>query len=113
MQKDVTVSFHEGPQQVRHCSNGSSRTAVGNGDGGEEVMICSANASFRRRSSLMWTKTKSRLMDSPETDKKSGRLSKSRVLGNGGSEIDEEDAFLDDDLPNEFKQLRYSRWTLL
>ncbi|KAK9062925.1 hypothetical protein SSX86_020115 [Deinandra increscens subsp. villosa] len=113
--KDVRVSFHEEPQQVRNRSNGSGRTAAGNGGsgGGGDVMLCSGNASFRGKSSLMRTKTKSRLMDPPDTDKKSGRLSKSGLLGKGGSEIDEEDPFLDDDLPDEFKQLRYSRWTLL
>ncbi|KAD7117726.1 hypothetical protein E3N88_04994 [Mikania micrantha] len=29
------------------------------------------------------------------------------------SEIDEDDPFLDDDLPDEYKQLRYSKWSLL
>ncbi|KAK1440063.1 hypothetical protein QVD17_05888 [Tagetes erecta] len=33
-----------------------------------EVVLCSANASFWRRSSLMRMRTKSRSMDPPETD---------------------------------------------
>ncbi|KAI3776512.1 hypothetical protein L1987_46297 [Smallanthus sonchifolius] len=104
--KEVRVSFHEEviePPPVRQRSNGSGRTG-----GGDEVLVCSGNASFKGKSSLMRTKTKSRLMDPPVTDQKSGRLPKS-----GGSEIDEDDPFLDDDLPDEYKQLRYSKWTLL
>ncbi|KAI3725515.1 hypothetical protein L1987_65305 [Smallanthus sonchifolius] len=111
--KEVRVSFHEEviePPPVRQRSNGSGHTGGGSGgDGcGDEVLVCSGNASFKRKSSLMLTKTKSRLIDPPETDQKSGRLPKS-----GGSEIDEDDPFLDDDLPDEYKKLRYSKWTLL
>ncbi|KAI3724543.1 hypothetical protein L2E82_36324 [Cichorium intybus] len=116
--KEVRVSFHDEviePQPVRQRSNGSGRGGGGGGanGGGEEVLICSGNASFKKKSSLMRTKTKSRLMDPPETDQRSGRLSKSGILGKGGSEIDEDDPFLDEDLPDEYKQLRYSKWTLL
>ncbi|KAM0038557.1 hypothetical protein Hdeb2414_s0013g00416291 [Helianthus debilis subsp. tardiflorus] len=96
------------PQQPRHRSNrsnGSNRTSPG---GGEEVTVCSANASFRGKSSLLRTKTKSRLIDPPEADQRSGRLSKSGLLNKGGSEIDEDD----EDLSDEYKQLRYSKWTL-
>ncbi|XP_071703540.1 mechanosensitive ion channel protein 6-like [Rutidosis leptorrhynchoides] len=112
--KEVRVSFHEEviePQPVRQRSNGSGRTAAGGG--GDEVVICSANASFKRKSTLLRTKTKSRLIDPPEIDQRSDRVSKSGVIGKVGSEIDEEDPFLDDDLPDEYKQLRYSKWTLL
>ncbi|GJS30277.1 mechanosensitive ion channel protein 6-like protein [Tanacetum coccineum] len=52
-------------------------------------------------------------MDPPETKHKSGQLSKYEVLTKGDSEIDEEDLFLDDDLPDEYRQLRFSKWTLL
>ncbi|KAL8211508.1 hypothetical protein R6Q57_005945 [Mikania cordata] len=113
--KEIRVSFHEEviePQPVRQRSNGGSRNAGGS-DGGEEVLVCSANASFKRKSSLMRTKTKSRLIDPPENDQKSGRLSKSGVVTKAGSEIDEDDPFLDDDLPDEYKQLRYNKWSLL
>ncbi|GKA05467.1 mechanosensitive ion channel protein 6-like protein, partial [Tanacetum coccineum] len=115
--KEVRVSFHEEvvePQPVRQRSNGSGSNTNANGGGnGDEVLICSGNASFRRKSTLLRTKTKSRLMDQPEPEVgKSGRVSKSGMLGRG-SEIDDEDPFLDDDLPDEYKQLRYSKWTLL
>ncbi|XP_023741448.1 mechanosensitive ion channel protein 8 [Lactuca sativa] len=109
--KEVRVSFHDEviePQSLRQRSIGSGR-----GGGGEEVVMCSGHASFKRKPSLMRTKTKSRLMDPPETDQRSGKLSKSGYLMKGGSEIDEDDPFLDDDLPDEYKQLRYSKWTLL
>ncbi|XP_076931250.1 mechanosensitive ion channel protein 6-like isoform X2 [Bidens hawaiensis] len=112
--KDVRVSFHEEvvePQQVRRRSNVSG-LSTGAGGGSNEVTICSANASFRAKSNLLRTKTKSRMLDQPEPDQRSGRLSKSGVLNKGGSEIDEDDPFLDDDLPDEYKQLRYSKWTL-
>ncbi|XP_076955195.1 mechanosensitive ion channel protein 6-like [Bidens hawaiensis] len=104
--KEVTVSFHEEvvePQPLRQRSNGSGRNS---GDG--EVVICSANGSFNRKSSLMMTKTKSRLMDPPESGQNSGRLPNS-----GGSEVDDDDPFLDDDLPDEYKQLRWSKLTIV
>ncbi|PWA78739.1 mechanosensitive ion channel family protein [Artemisia annua] len=104
--KEVKVSFQdEVPEPVRRRSN-----AVGGSS--SEVLICSGNASFTRKSTLLRTKTKSRLMDPPVTKNKSGQLSKSGVLRKGGSEIDEEDPFLDDDLPDEYRELRYSKWTL-
>nr|XP_043631636.1 mechanosensitive ion channel protein 6-like [Erigeron canadensis] len=111
--KEIRVSFHEEvvePQPVRQRTGGG-----GGGGGSDEVLVCSGNASFRGgKSSLLRTKTKSRLMDPPENDQRSGRIgSKSGVLGKGGSEIDEEDPFLDDDLPDEYKELRYNKWTLL
>ncbi|KAI3724544.1 hypothetical protein L2E82_36325 [Cichorium intybus] len=114
--KEVRVSFHEEviePQPVRQRSNGSSGGGGGGGGGGEEVVLCSGNSSFRRKSNLMRTRTNSRLIDQPEIDQRSATPSKLGGLGKGGSEIDEEDPFLDDDLPNEYKQFRYSKWTLL
>ncbi|XP_076949319.1 mechanosensitive ion channel protein 8-like [Bidens hawaiensis] len=108
--KEVRVSFHEEvvqPQPLRQRSNGSGRTSdAAAGDG--EVVICSANGSFNRKSSLMMTKTKSRLMDPPESGQNSGRLPNS-----GGSEVDDDDPFLDDDLPDEYKRFRWSKLTLI
>ncbi|CAI9270425.1 unnamed protein product [Lactuca saligna] len=112
--KEVRVSFHEEviePQPARQRSNGSGRSSAGGGGaGGEEVVLCSGNASFKRKSNLMRTRTNSRLIDPPEIDQRSTTPSK---LGKVGSEIDEEDPFLDDDLPDGYRQLRYSKWTLL
>nr|GEY07076.1 mechanosensitive ion channel protein 6-like [Tanacetum cinerariifolium] len=108
--KEVKISFQDEviDQPVQRRSNG-----VGGSSGSSEILICSGNASFTRKSTLLRTKTKSRLMDPPETKHKSGQLSKSGVLRKGGSEIHEQDPFLDDDLPDEYRQLRFSKWTLL
>ncbi|XP_071698229.1 mechanosensitive ion channel protein 6-like [Rutidosis leptorrhynchoides] len=109
---EFRVSFHEEtvePQPVRQRSNCSSR----NTGGDDEVVVCSANASFKAKSTLLRMKTKSRLIDPPETDKFCGMVPKSEVIGKFGSEIDDEDPFLDDDLPDEYKQLRCGKWTLI
>ncbi|GJY03161.1 hypothetical protein Tco_0361313, partial [Tanacetum coccineum] len=106
--KEVKISFQDEviDQKGRRRSNGV-------GGSSSEVLICSGNASFTRKSTLLRTKTKSRLMDPSEMKHKSGQLSKSGVLRKGGSEIHEQDPFLDDDLPDEYRQLRFSKWTLL
>ncbi|KAA8537466.1 hypothetical protein F0562_027074 [Nyssa sinensis] len=84
--KEVRVSFNEATtEQVRRRSNVSG----GRCGGEDEVVLCSSNSSFQRKSSLLQTKTKSRLMDPPELDQRSQRLLKSAMLGKGG-EIDED-----------------------
>nr|GEY98456.1 mechanosensitive ion channel protein 6-like [Tanacetum cinerariifolium] len=89
------------------------RRSIGVGSSRREVLICSGNASFTRKSTLLRTLPKSRLMDPPDTKRKLGQLSNSGALRKGGSEIDGEDPFMDDDLPDEYRQLRYSKCTLL
>ncbi|KAL8135724.1 hypothetical protein AgCh_010380 [Apium graveolens] len=84
----------------------------GNGNGSDEVVTCSSNASFRRKSSLLRVKTKSRLLDAPEMDGRSQRMVKSGVIGKG-SEFDEDDPFLEDDLPEEYKKMKFSKWSFL
>ncbi|KAK3038894.1 hypothetical protein RJ639_028616 [Escallonia herrerae] len=111
--REVRVSFNDTVgEPVRRRSNASGG-GVGGGSGPEEeVVVCSSTSSFRRKSSLLAaTKTKSRLMDPPEQDQKS-RMLKSGILGRG-SEIDEDDPFLDDDLPEEYKRMKFSKWTVL
>lgn len=88
------------------------RSGVGNGNGSDEVVNCSSNSSFRRKSSLLRMKTKSRLMDAPEMDGRSQRMVKSGVIGKG-SELDEDDPFLEDDLPEEYKKMRFSKWSFI
>ncbi|KAL1202419.1 Mechanosensitive ion channel protein 5 [Cardamine amara subsp. amara] len=95
-----------------------------------EVMKCSSNKPMLRRNM-----TKSRLMDPPtpthpcidKTEMKSGRRSgilksgflgrspKAGTPGRGGilEEEEEEDPFLDEDLPEEFKRDKLSIWVLL
>ncbi|KAL2323973.1 hypothetical protein Fmac_023031 [Flemingia macrophylla] len=90
-----------------------------------EVLRCTSNASFernlsmQRKSSLSKAKTRSRLMDPPQDqpDRKSGRVLKSGQLLSGflGKKGDEEedDPFLEEDLPDKFKETHFSVWTLL
>ncbi|KAK2974868.1 hypothetical protein RJ640_020783 [Escallonia rubra] len=107
--REVRVSFNETVgEPVRRRSNASG----GGGGPEEEVVTCSSTSSFRRKSSSFGTmKSKSRLMDPPEQDQKS-RMLKSGIVGRG-SEIDEDDPFLDDDLPEEYKRMKFSKWTVL
>ncbi|KAM0015156.1 putative mechanosensitive ion channel MscS, LSM domain superfamily [Helianthus debilis subsp. tardiflorus] len=84
----------------------ASRRSSGAGNGGEEVVVCSANAAYKRTSTLLRMKTKSRLSDQPDFELRTSRS------GKGVADIDEDDLLIDD-LPDEYKKLRYSKWTLL
>ncbi|KAI3734428.1 hypothetical protein L6452_13896 [Arctium lappa] len=117
--KEVRVSFNDEVTDHRRRSNASARsTSAGIG---QDVVVCSSNAAFKRTSTLMRTKTKSRLMDQLEIDQRSSqqRTQKtSGIQGKGGDNninniIEEDDIFLDDDFPDEYKKLRYNKWTLL
>ncbi|XP_059656512.1 mechanosensitive ion channel protein 6-like [Cornus florida] len=105
--KGVRVSFNEVTHTERR-SNGSGR------EGEDECVMGnnSSNSSFRQKSSLLRTKSKSRLMDPPEEDQRSQRAV---LLGKGSPEVDEDDPFLDDqDLPEEYKKLmNFSTLTVL
>ncbi|KAA8537460.1 hypothetical protein F0562_026853 [Nyssa sinensis] len=106
---DVRVSFNEATtEQVRRRSNASG----GYGGSEDEVVLCSSNSSFRRKSIFLKTKKKSRLMDPPEQDQRSQRMLKFGMSGNS-SEIDEDDPLLDEDLPDEYKKMKFSTLTLL
>ncbi|KAL3321786.1 hypothetical protein AABB24_039417 [Solanum stoloniferum] len=72
----------------------------------QEVLVCSSNSSFRKKSNLLVNRTKSRLMEQPEQDQRSGVLLKD-------SEIEEDDPFSDEDLPEEFKKVKFSLLTVL
>ncbi|CAK9187923.1 unnamed protein product [Ilex paraguariensis] len=107
--REVRVSFNEATTEpVRRRSNASSER-VGGEQG--EILVCSSNSSFRQKSNLLSTKTKSRLMDPPE-DQRSQRLMKSGMIGKG-SELDEDDPFLEEDIPEEYKKMRFSTLTVL
>ncbi|THG03375.1 mechanosensitive ion channel protein 6-like [Camellia sinensis] len=109
--REVRVSFNEGtsePVQRRSNVSGGVRGAAAE----DEVLVCSSNSSFRRKSSLLNAKTKSRLMDPPEQDQRSQRMMKSGFLGRS-SEIDEDDPFLDEDLPEEYKMMKFSTWSVI
>nr|KYP69210.1 putative mscS family protein At1g78610 family [Cajanus cajan] len=90
-----------------------------------EVLRCTSNASFernlsmQRKSALLKAKTRSRLIDPPEDqpDRKSGRVLKSGQLLSGflgkKGDDDDDDPFLEEDLPDEYKKTHFSIWTLL
>ncbi|KAL9403769.1 hypothetical protein Peur_000741 [Populus x canadensis] len=128
------VSFDPNPpgsseslRRRRDFKNSSPRNQ-NNGDG--EILKCSSsndgsfcsNSSFKRKSSLLKEKTKSRLMDPPpHPPEKSGRVVvgrsgqlKSGFLGKG-SVVDEEedDPLLEEDLPDEYKKDKLDIWILL
>lgn len=83
--------------------------------GREEVLRCSSNASFRRESRDSWrsviSNTKSRLIDPPEEPCQSSE----RAVNSG--RLLEEDKDYDDpdieDIPQEYKRLKFSTLTLL
>nr|XP_016470246.1 PREDICTED: mechanosensitive ion channel protein 6-like [Nicotiana tabacum] len=111
--RDVRVSFNEnrnGHGSVRRRSNVSN---FGPGGGPDEVLVCSSSSSFRRKSNLLVTRTKSRLVDPPEQDQRSQKITmKSGVLGKG-SENDDDDPFSDEDFPEEYKKMKFNLWTVL
>ncbi|XP_044474168.1 mechanosensitive ion channel protein 6-like [Mangifera indica] len=102
-----------------------------------EVLKCSSNrsfnsnVSFNRKSKLLMTKPKSRLLDPPQdrVDKKSGRvvgrsaqlksgfIGRSTQLKSGfigrNVEDEEDDPFSDEDLPDEYKKEKVSIWVVI
>lgn len=103
---------HLHQQQQQHNRRSSNIT-------GGEVLRCTANASFKRNSSLLRVKTRSRLMDPlpNEPDRRSGRVAKSGQLKSGmmskAMDEEEDDPFIEEDLPDEFKKANLSALTLL
>ncbi|GAA0155726.1 ion channel [Lithospermum erythrorhizon] len=108
--REVRVSFsgNVGGEQVRRRSNLGGGGSRNDGSGERDDIVVSSSSSSIRRSSLMMAKTKSRLMDPPEVEQSKSRLLKSGLLTGKGSEIDEDDPFLDDDLPDEYKRMKFS-----
>jgi hypothetical protein len=104
---------HSPPQQSQQCGRVSGSGAL---DG--EVVRCTSNGSFQRKSSLLRAKTRSRLMDPPgEPDRRSGRVPKSGQLRSGmlakALDDDDDDPFWEDDLPDEYKKTSLSAVTVL
>ncbi|MBA0843963.1 hypothetical protein Goarm_001100, partial [Gossypium armourianum] len=121
------VSFENSPVRRRQ-SKGPASTGKEETDG---VVKCSSNSSFKRseggstqrKSSLLATKTKSRLMDPPTPERgepksgktgvgKSGQVMRSGILGKSMEE-EEDDSLLDEDLPDEYKIDKLSFLVLL
>ncbi|XP_071729157.1 mechanosensitive ion channel protein 6-like [Rutidosis leptorrhynchoides] len=109
--KEFRISLNDDPPPVIRSSNASGRI----GRGGDEVVVCSSNGAFDGNSTLMRTKTKSRLMDQSDIDQRSSNQKKSKSGNQGKGAHDEEDEFSinDDYLPDEYKILRYNKWTLV
>ncbi|XP_054786500.1 mechanosensitive ion channel protein 6-like [Prosopis cineraria] len=126
--KDTPImeEYHKPPQPPQPDRRGTAQNIhPANGDG--EVVRCTSNASFernlslQRKSGLLRAKTKSRLIDPPdEPERKSGRIQKSGQMlsglqpgNNKKGEEEEEDPFMEEDLPDEFKKTKFSIWVLL
>ncbi|KMS95219.1 hypothetical protein BVRB_010900 [Beta vulgaris subsp. vulgaris] len=111
-----TVSFKEAELVQRRPSDSHNQNAaVGVSGREDQVVQCSSNASFQQRKSglLMRSKTKSRLMDPPDEDKRSGRVNNNRSGFLGKSEEIEEDDPFDEDFPEEYKKGKISFFTVL
>ncbi|KAL2323975.1 hypothetical protein Fmac_023033 [Flemingia macrophylla] len=78
-----------------------------------EFQLPSPSAAFERNLSMQRAKSRSRLMDPPQDlpDKISPQLL-SGLLGKKGDD-DDDDPFLDEDLPDKFKDTHFSLWSLL
>ncbi|KAH6782767.1 Mechanosensitive ion channel family protein [Perilla frutescens var. frutescens] len=108
--REVRVSFNENAAAAAHRRSNAEQQ--------EEVLICSSNNSFRRKSSFARTKTKSRLLDQPEENQQRSQTlrtaaGKSQLLGKGASEIDDDDPFLEEDLPEDYKKMKFSILSIL
>ncbi|KAE9618514.1 putative mechanosensitive ion channel MscS, LSM domain-containing protein [Lupinus albus] len=145
--RDVKVSFEEPASDVVEAAKGevfrrkNSKDSPSTGEfqpppqldrrgggpsGDGEVLRCTSNGSLernlsmQRKSSLLKTKTRSRLLDPPEEpDKRSGRVPRSSQMFSGymgkksGGDDEEDDPFLEDDFPDEYKKTNFSFWVFL
>ncbi|XP_073275779.1 mechanosensitive ion channel protein 8-like [Primulina huaijiensis] len=107
--REVRVSFHKNTAEPLSANRVSNAEPA-------EVVVCSSNNSFRRRSSLLRAKSKSRLLDPPEENNQKSqtqRMLKSQVLGKGASDFDEDDPFLDEDFPEDYKKMKCSALSVM
>ncbi|KAM3743561.1 hypothetical protein ACB098_07G155100 [Castanea mollissima] len=104
-------SNHSVRRRFSHDDNNNNYYNNNNSNNNDAVTWTS-NASVHRKSSLLRPKNRSRLMDPPpaEMEKRSGQ-GRSGML----QKIDDEDddPFLEDDMPNEFKGGNVNAWTIL
>ncbi|KAF8020627.1 hypothetical protein BT93_G1155 [Corymbia citriodora subsp. variegata] len=113
LQPPVSTGAASGTPRRRHKG---SQSCSRDGNREEEVVNC--RSSFHRKSSLLRSKTRSRLIDPPdEFERKSGQVPRpgqllSGMLGRAGDE-EEDDLFLEEDLPEEFKKAKFGAMTLL
>ncbi|KAL3730918.1 hypothetical protein ACJRO7_027869 [Eucalyptus globulus] len=113
-QPPISTGAGPGVPQRRHeslPSRGGDGNSVGNRE--EEIMKSTSSATSQRKSCLLCTKTRSRLMDLPEEPQgRSSHIPQSGMLGRAGDE-DEDDIFLEEDLPEEFKKTPFGAMALL
>ncbi|ESR55593.1 hypothetical protein CICLE_v10018823mg [Citrus x clementina] len=119
------VSFESLKRRHSNSTNNNYKDSPQKDSEGEVVKCTSnksfdRNVSFNKKSALLMTKTKSRLMDLPpeRMEPKSGRVvGRSGQLKSGfiGKNVDEEeeDPLLEEDLPEEYKKEKISIWVLL
>ncbi|GMJ11393.1 mechanosensitive channel of small conductance-like 6 [Hibiscus trionum] len=109
------VSFEDNPLRRRQSKGKEESKDSKESDG---VVKCSSNSSVQRKSSLLATKTKSRLMDPPTPERaktgpgKSGQVMRSGFLGKSMEEEDD-DSLLEEDLPDKYKTDKLSVLILL
>ncbi|KAL1822912.1 hypothetical protein ACET3Z_009690 [Daucus carota] len=72
----------------------------------------SSNKSLPRHSQLMRMKSKSRLIDPPEQYDNSERIMKSECM-EARSECQYDDPYAKEDLPEEFKMIKFSKWAVI
>ncbi|KAL2336373.1 hypothetical protein Fmac_010819 [Flemingia macrophylla] len=126
MSRELKVSFdephsahahaYEDPVRRRHSRDGCHRPPQPPSDA--EVLRCSSNASFeamQRKSALLKAKTtRSRLLDSSHDHKSGGVFKSGQLLSSKKpDEDDDDDPFLEEDLPDEYRDPHFSVWTLL
>lgn len=109
--REIRVSIDEVSELRR--SNATARSSGFGRLSGEYVG--SPNSRLKKKSTLMRMKTKSRLMDQQEIHIKSSshNTPKYEKQGKGFGAIEEDETSTVEDLPDEYKQLRYSYWTIL
>ncbi|XP_060173518.1 mechanosensitive ion channel protein 6-like [Lycium barbarum] len=123
--KETELSISPKPHFNKNDSNTSDDiiSTLGNSNKDlnfAEVSPCSqsSSSSSRKKSSLLVNRTKSRLMDPPEQDQRSQNVAmKSGVLLKDSKieeeEEEEEDPFSGEDLPEEYKKVKFSTLTVL
>ncbi|WOG87839.1 hypothetical protein DCAR_0207071 [Daucus carota subsp. sativus] len=90
-------------ENLRRRSGRAGGNGNGSGTSSDEVVTCNSNSSFRRKSSLLRMKAKSRLMDPPGMDERSVK----------SDELDEDDPFPEYDIPEKYKTMKLGKWTVL
>ncbi|KAG9149038.1 hypothetical protein Leryth_010647 [Lithospermum erythrorhizon] len=76
----------------------------------EDVVICSSSSTPKRKSGFIG-KSKSRLLDIPEQEGKRSQNLRSGALKKI-NETNEDDPFLEDDLPKEYKKIKFNKITV-